>query len=103
MTFSTADAAFNFNLNGKYLDGSSTNSSAAMAAAVSVNFGTDTSALQNKLNTLMTTLNGVHPEAVFEYEIDGTNKALTFDKEMEERFSWEGLSLLQLIKILQQR
>ena len=77
LTFSTADAAFNFNLNGKYLDGSSTNSSAAMAAAVSVNFGSDTSALQNKLNTLMTTLNGVHPEAVFEYEIDGTNKALT--------------------------
>ena len=77
LTFSTADAAFNFTLNGKYLDGSSTNSSAAMAAAVSANFGTDTSALQNKLNTLMTTLNGVHPEAVFEYSIDDTNKAIT--------------------------
>ena len=64
LTFSTADASFNFTLNGKYLDGSSTNSSAAMAAAVSANFGTDISALQNKLNTLMTTLNGVHPEAV---------------------------------------
>ena len=35
LTFSTADAAFNFTLNGKYLDGSSTNSSAAMAAAIS--------------------------------------------------------------------
>ena len=77
MTFSTADAAFNFTLNGKYLDGSSTNSSAAMAAAVSATFGTDTSSLQNKLNALMTTLNGVHPEAVFEYSIDDANKAIT--------------------------
>ena len=42
-----------------------------MAAAVSAaNFGTDTATLQNKLNTLMTTLNGVHPEAVFEYSIN---------------------------------
>ena len=49
-----------------------TNSSAAMANAVSADFGTDVSALQNKLNSLMTTLNGVHPEAVFEYSIDGT-------------------------------
>ena len=26
----------------------------------------------------MTTLNGVHPEAVFEYAIDGTGKSITF-------------------------
>ena len=77
LTFSTADAAFNFNLNGKYLDGASTNSSAAMANAISVNFGSDVSSLQNNLNTLMTTLNGVHPESVFEYDIDGANKAIT--------------------------
>ena len=77
LTFSTADAAFNFTVNGKYLDGASTNSSAAMANAVSADFGTDVSALQNKLNTLMTTLNGVHPEAVFEYSIDQASKAIT--------------------------
>ena len=77
LTFSTADAAFNFTLNGKYLDGSSTNSSAAMAAAISANFGTDISSLQNKLNTLMTTLNGVHPESVFEYSINEAAKAIT--------------------------
>ncbi len=77
LTFSTADASFNFNLNGKYLDGSSTNSSAAMAASVSANFGSDTATLQNKLNTLMTTLNAAHPSSVFEYSIDGTGKAIT--------------------------
>ena len=78
LTFSTSDAAFNFTVNGKYLDGASTNSSAAMANAVSANFGTDVSALQNKLNTLMTTLNGAHPEAVFEYSIDGTGRPSRF-------------------------
>ena len=77
LTFSTADAAFNFSLNGQYLDGSSTNSSAAMANTISATFGTDTSSLQNKLNTLMTTLNGVHPDAVFEYAINDTNKSIT--------------------------
>ncbi|MDA9690089.1 flagellin [Betaproteobacteria bacterium] len=77
LAFSTSDAAFNFTLNGKYLDGASTNSSAAMANAVSVDFGTDTATLQNKLNSLMTTLNGVHPEAVFEYTIDQSAKSLT--------------------------
>ena len=77
LTFSTADAAFNFTVNGKYLDGASTNSSAAMANAVSADFGTDISSLQNKLNTLMTTLNGVHPESVFEYSIDEAAKAIT--------------------------
>ena len=64
----------------------STNSSAAMAAAVSATFGTDTSSLQNKLNTLMTTLNGVHPEAVFEYEIDNAKINNYSDKEMVVRF-----------------
>ena len=77
MNFSTSDASFNFTVNGKYLDGASTNSSAAMANAISANFGTDVSSLQNKLNTLMTTLNGVHPESVFEYSIDEAAKAIT--------------------------
>ena len=44
--FSTSDASFNFTLNSQYLDGSSTNSSAAMSAAVSADFGTDTATLQ---------------------------------------------------------
>ena len=55
LAFSTSDASFNFTLNGQYLDGSSTNSSAAMSAAVSVDFGSDTATLQTKLNALMTT------------------------------------------------
>ena len=97
LTFNTADAAFNFTVNGKYLDGASTNSSAAMAAAISANFGTDISALQNKLNTLMTTLNGVHPEAVFEYSIDQLRRPSHLDKEMAVRYYW--VVLLQLLPI----
>ena len=57
----------------------STNSSAAMANAVSADFGTDTSTLQTKLNALMTTLNAVHPEAVFEYAIDDSAKSITLE------------------------
>ena len=78
LAFSTSDASFNFTLNGQYLDGSSTNSSAAMSAAVSADFGTDTATLQTKLNALMTTLNAVHPSAVFEYSIDDSAKSITF-------------------------
>ena len=59
------------------LDGSSTNSSAAMSAAISADFGTDTATLQTKLNALMTTLNAVHPSAVFEYAIDNSAKSIT--------------------------
>ena len=55
----------------------STNSSAAMSAAISADFGTDTAALQTKLNALMTTLNAVHPSAVFEYSIDNSAKSIT--------------------------
>jgi len=77
LAFSTSDASFNFTLNGQYLDGSSTNSSAAMSAAVSADFGTDTATLQTKLNSLMTTLNAVHPSAVFEYAIDESAKSIT--------------------------
>jgi flagellin-like hook-associated protein FlgL len=77
LTFSTANASFNFQLNGKYLDGSSTNSSAAITAAVAGNFGTDTATLQTKLDNLMTSLNGVHDRNVFEYPIDGATKSVT--------------------------
>lgn len=77
LTFSTANASFNFQLNGKYLDGSSTNSSAAIVAAVSGTFGTDTSTLQTRLDNLMTSLNGVHDRNVFEYSLDGASKSIT--------------------------
>ena len=49
-----------------------------MAAAVSANFGTDTSTLQNKLNTLMTTLNGVHPSLYLSIRLMILNKSITF-------------------------
>ena len=88
MTFSTSDASFNFTLNGQYLDGGSTNSSAAMSGAVSANFGSDTATLRAKLNSLMTTLNSVHPSAVFEYSIDDSAKSLTFRQKMEANYSW---------------
>ncbi len=77
LTFSTANAAFNFQLNGKYLDGAATNSSAAIVNAVSGTFGSDTSTLQTKLDNLMTTLNGVHDRNVFEYELNGANNTIT--------------------------
>ena len=48
-----------------------------MSAAISADFGTDTATLQTKLNTLMTTLNAVHPSAVFEYSIDDSAKSIT--------------------------
>ena len=56
-----------------------------MANAVSANFGTDVSALQNKLN-MMTTLNGVHPESVFEYAIDQLGRPSHLDKDGGEDF-----------------
>ena len=76
--FSDDDAKFNFNINGNYLDGSSTNSSAAMANAVtwdaSVPF--EPSSLKTNLDALMVTLNAVHDKDVFEYKVDG--RAVTF-------------------------
>ena len=49
-----------------------------MAAAISADFGTDTASLQNKLNTLMTTLKRSSSfEAVFEYAIDNSAKSIT--------------------------
>ena len=77
LTFSTANASFNFTLNGNYLDGSSTNASAAMAAAVSANFGSDVATLTSKLDALMTKVNGAHANSVFEYEINSSNKSVT--------------------------
>ena len=44
--------------------------------------------LQTKLNALMTTLNAVHPSAVFEYAIDESAKAITFRQEMGIAIGW---------------
>jgi flagellin len=77
LTFSTANASFNFTLNGNYLDGASTNASAGMANAVSANFGTDVATLTSKLDALMTKVNGAHANSVFEYSLDGSAKTIT--------------------------
>ncbi len=79
INFSTSDTSFNFIVNGTYLDGASTNASAAMLATVAWDttqpFGPST--LKTKLDELMTTLNAAHPKPVFEYEIDSANNAIT--------------------------
>ena len=76
--FNQDEAKFNFNINGNYLDGSSTNSSAAMSNAVTweTNIPFEPSTLKTKLDDLMVTLNAVHDKDVFEYQIDG--RAIVF-------------------------
>lgn len=73
LSLSQDDTAINFQVNGKYLDGASTNSSAAQVNAISYNASEpfDSSTLKNKLETLMTTLNAVHDTNVFEYIVSG--------------------------------
>ncbi|MDA9690088.1 flagellin [Betaproteobacteria bacterium] len=76
--FNQDEARFNFNINGNYLDGASTNSSAAMANAITweTDVPFEPSTLKTKLDDLMVTLNAVHDKDVFEYKIDG--RAITF-------------------------
>ena len=76
--FSEDEAKFNFNINGNYLDGSSTNSSAAMANAITweTNIPFEPSSLKTNLDALMVTLNAVHDKDVFEYKVEG--RAITF-------------------------
>ena len=76
--FSEDEAKFNFNVNGNYLDGSSTNSSAAMANAITwdTTIPFEPSSLKTNLDALMVTLNAVHDKDVFEYQIEG--RAITF-------------------------
>ncbi|MFL2656730.1 MAG: flagellin [Burkholderiaceae bacterium] len=78
ITISDDDAAFNFQVNGQYLDGASTNASAAMSVAVTYNVadGFENSELKGKLDSLMTTLNAVHGSNVFEYSVDGRDITL---------------------------
>jgi flagellin len=76
--FNADDTKFNFNINGNYLDGSSTDSSAAMASAVSwdASIPFEPSSLKTNLDALMVKLNAVHDKDVFEYKVDG--RAITF-------------------------
>ena len=76
--FSQDEAKFNFNINGNYLDGSSTNSSAAMANAITwdTTIPFEPSSLKTNLDALMVTLNAVHDKDVFEYKIE--DRAITF-------------------------
>ena len=78
--FDRDEAKFNFDINGNYLDGTSTNSSAAMAAAITWNTAEpfEASALKTKLDALMVTLNAVHDKDVFEYRVDSASRAITF-------------------------
>ncbi|OUV02953.1 MAG: hypothetical protein CBC42_05460 [Betaproteobacteria bacterium TMED82] len=79
MTFNTSDTSFNFQLNGTYLDGASTNASAAMVNAVAWDTTTpfDEQDIKTKLDDLMVTLNATHPDPVFEYKVDSANRAIT--------------------------
>ena len=76
--FNEDEAKFNFNINGNYLDGSSNNSSAAMANAITwdTTIPFEPSSLKTNLDALMVTLNAVHDKDVFEYKIEG--RAITF-------------------------
>ena len=73
ISLSKDDAAFNFQVNGKYLDGTSTNTSAAQTNAISYDASQpfDSSTLKGNLDTLMTTLNAAHGSNVFEYSVSG--------------------------------
>ncbi len=73
ISLSKDDAAFNFQVNGKYLDGTSTNTSAAQTNAISYDATEpfEASTLKGNLDTLMTTLNAAHGSNVFEYQVSG--------------------------------
>ncbi len=73
--FGTSDIAFNLQVNGKYLDGESLSSGSALMSANVINWNSEhpfgSSTLKSKLDTLMMTLNAVHPKDVFEYSFHG--------------------------------
>jgi len=68
MTFSGDDNKFNFSLNGKALSTSDVEWDASESF--------QNSSLKTKLDDLMTTLNAVHPDAVFEYAV--SDRTITF-------------------------
>ena len=75
LDFSTTDISFNLQVNGQYLDGSSSSTGSALIASNIIDWNAEypfgSSILKSKLDELMSTLNSVHPRDVFEYSIFG--------------------------------
>ena len=74
--FGTSDIGFNIQVNGKYLDGESLSGSALVTSNI-INWNAEqpfgSSVLKTKLDSLMSTLNSVHPRDVFEYSYFGNS------------------------------
>ena len=64
--FGTSDIGFNLQVNGQYLDGDSTTSGSALLSSNIIDWNAEkpfgSSVLKTKLDSLMATLNSVHPE-----------------------------------------
>ncbi len=77
LDFSTSDIGFNIQINGKYLDGESVTSGSALMSSNVINWNSEqpfgSSILKTKLDSLMSTLNSVHPRDVFEYSYFGNS------------------------------
>ena len=73
LDFNTSDIAFNLQVNGQYLDGSSSSTGSALISTNIIDWNAEypfgSSTLKSKLDALMTKLNSVHPRDVFEYSI----------------------------------
>ena len=78
--FGTSDIGFNIQVNGKYLDGESLTSGSALFSSNIINWNSEqpfgSSVLKTKLDSLMATLNAVHPRDVFEYSFFGNSITL---------------------------
>lgn len=78
--FGTSDIGFNIQVNGQYLDGDSTTSGSALMSSNIINWNAEhpfgSSTLKGKLDSLMRTLNAVHPRDVFEYSFFGNTITL---------------------------
>ena len=72
------------------LDGSSTNSSAAMANAITwdATIPFEPSSLKTNLDALMVTLNAVHDKDVFEYKIDGQSYYFLSERWWRIEYRW---------------
>ena len=75
--FGTSDIGFNLQINGNYLDGDSITSGSALLSSNIIDWNAEqpfgSSILKNKLDSLMATLNSVHPRDVFEYSFFGNS------------------------------
>ncbi len=78
--FGTSDIGFNLQVNGQYLDGDSTTSGSALLSSNIIDWNAEkpfgSSVLKTKLDSLMATLNSVHPRDVFEYSFFGNSITL---------------------------